>query len=256
VVDVQYRQCNGVPNVYSRHFDGSSCDCYPDQCFGATLLFFRDRKREHYENLNSNVFVWLNTLKIDYSDRDDEMLPKIVISIPKDSIYYNDARKHMSKKMKKNLDNFERDVENCNKYIEQINPTIRERIQSIISQPIHGRPSTEEISSIRSIVKTGYYQAIKSTDNVEDFIRGWDLTSKSGFTVSDTMRNILGAIQQDASVWKNILELQTKISQLTTEATVINNQSKEISLLMTHNRYRAKRICCPSLVKEIWHNIF
>jgi hypothetical protein len=176
-------------------------------------------------------------------------------------MFYDDAKRHMSRKMKKNLDNFENNVKRCNEFIDQINPKIREGIKAIVFEPIHGHISDEDVSSINGIVKTGYYQAIRSVDDIADAIRKWDLASKinsRGLTgkEADRARIILGTLQQDQPILNHLRGLQKKISDLTAEANIINSQATEIYSLITNHRYRAKHMCCPFLIKELWQSLF
>jgi hypothetical protein len=67
--DVEYeRRRHYISHSYTRDCDRDSSDYYYDQCSGAILRFFRDRKREHYDELNNNVFVWLKDLKLNINN--------------------------------------------------------------------------------------------------------------------------------------------------------------------------------------------
>jgi hypothetical protein len=94
----------------------------------------------------------------------------------------------------------------------------------------------------------GYYQAIRSVDDIADAIRKWDLAVKinsRGLTgkEADRARIILGALQQDQPILNLLRVLQKKLSDLTVEANVISTQADEINSLITNRRYRTKHRC-------------
>jgi hypothetical protein len=123
----------------------------------------------------------------------------------------------MSRKMKYDIDNFEKSLKECNDYIDSKNPLVNNRINEIISRPVYGKLSDDQISSIYNIVQICISQAIKGTDDVESFIKNWDMAAKLGthdFTTRseiDNGRSILAAIRQDNTIMDKIKELKSKI---------------------------------------------
>jgi len=242
------------------------CKCYSCTfCFnyynGSVYAFFSERKREHYYQLYENVFIWLDGLHLEYLTNDNPryILENVYAEIGKNSMFNEDARRHMSRRMRDNIDIFEKNLKGCNDYIDSTNPIINNVIHGIISQPIQAKLTEEQISSVYRIVHIGFSQAIKGTEDIETAVKNWDLATKAkaqGFntrTEIDNVKNILAAIQQDNTIIDKIKELKSKISSLENQQNIIKNQSKEISSQITANRYRARHRCCPSIFKELWH---
>ena len=238
----------------------SSCPLRSNYYHGSVYAFFSERRREHYDELNNNVFIWLRGLHLEYLENENPkyIVENIHVETGKNSMFYDDARRHMSRRMKSNIDNFERNLKQCNEYIDSINLLIDDRINEITSRPIHGQLTEDQISSIYSIVQVGFSQAIRS-EEMETAIRKWDFATKikaHGFTTEPEIgyaKNILAAIQKDETIMGKIKELKSKISSLEKQQDVIKNQSNEISSRIATHHYGAKRLCCPSLLKELWH---
>ena len=176
-------------------------------------------------------------------------------------MFYDDAKRHMSRKMKKNLDNFENNVKRCNEFIDQINPKIREGIKAIGIRTDTWTYIGRRCFLNQRYSKNGILPSHRSVDDIADAIRKWDLASKinsRGLTgkEADRARIILGTLQQDQPILNHLRGLQKKISDLTAEANIINSQATEIYSLITNHRNRAKHMCCPSLIKELWQSLF
>ena len=208
--------------------------------------------------------MWLDNLHFDFFDNENPnyILEDIHAMTGKDSMFYDDARRHMSKRMRHNIDSFENNLMNCNDYIHSSNLTIDNRIKEIIARPVSHRLTNEQISSIYRIVKIGFSQAIKGQEDVPTTIKNWDLSTKvraHGFTIqtdTDNAKNILAAIQQDQAIIDKVTELKSMITDLETQQDVIKNQSREISSRITSHHYRGRHRCCPSLIKELWYTLF
>jgi hypothetical protein len=259
--DIEYeRRRHDISYSYACDCDGDPSDYYHDQCNDAIFHFFRDRKRKHYDELNNNVFVSLKDLELEYVENDVDYIMKISYTIPKDPMFYNDAKKHMSRGLRKNISKFEKNVIACNEYIDEINPNIKKIIENIIAEPIHASISNEATTEVYRIVKIGFYQAVRSVDDVAIAIRKWDLSAKVGSRDfgkdTDRTRNILGTIQENSKIIGYVKGLQRKILDLKKEIDSINNQANEIYSLIINHRYHKKRLCCPSLIKEMWHDLF
>jgi hypothetical protein len=217
--------------------------------------------REHYDELNNSVFIWLNNLHLDFFDDENPnyILQYIDVGMGKDSMFYDDAKKHMSRKMRKNVDNFEEALKDCNNYIKSCNETIHNRIREIIATPVFGRLTDDQSSSIHRMLNIGFSQAIRNQEEILTAVKKWDFSSKVktyGFTTQnevDNAKNILGVIQQDQTILDNIRELRNRITELEKQRDTIKAQSNEISSRITSHHYRSKRRCCPSLFKELWH---
>jgi hypothetical protein len=80
-------------------------------------------------------------------------------------MFYEDARKHMSRTMKKNVDNFDEALESCNNYIKSSNEGIDKRIREIISRPVFSRLTDEQTSSICRILKIGLSRTYANSSN-------------------------------------------------------------------------------------------
>ena len=230
----------------------------------SVYTFFSDRRREHYDELNSNVFVWLENLVIEFFDEQNQqdILQKVYAEMGKDSIFYDDATRHMPKSMKQNIESFEKEVCAYNAYVQTSNVEIDNRIKEIVTRPIDIKLTDEQISTIYRLVKTGFSQAIKGEQEVSTFIKNWDLVAKlksHGFIAQpdfDNASNILGTIQQDTIIIDRVKQVRSNLIGLRTRQEVIKRQSKEISSLIVNHRYKAHHRCCPSLIREMWHTFF
>lgn len=255
--------------VGPQHNDTSLFDCVSCPiCFNyhhkSVYAFFSERRRAHYDELNNDVFVPLGGLRIIfYGDENPHyILEKFQVGMTEDLIFYDDARRHMPKKMKQNIENFEKNLNTCNVYIGTSNVTIDNRIKEIIARPIYAELKNEEVSSIYNIVKTGFSQAIKGNEEVSTTIKNWDLPAKLktyGFETQreiDNTTNILGAIQQDQIIVEYVTNVRNNKIDLQNKLDVIKNQSKDISSLIASHRYKARHRCCPSLIKEMWYTLF
>jgi hypothetical protein len=60
----------------------------------------------------------------------------------------------------------------------------------------------------------------------------------------------------DSEIIGYVEGLQRKILDLTKQIDSINKQANEIYSLIIKHRYHKKRLCCPSLIKEMWHDLF
>jgi multidrug resistance efflux pump len=164
----------------------------------------------------------------------------------KDSMFYDDAKRHMSRRMRHNIDNFEKSLKDYNDYVNSNNPIIDNGINGIISKPVYGKLTSDQISSIYSVIQIAFSQAIKGADDVETAIKKWDLAAKlrtSGFNTQseiDNVKSILAAIEQDQNTMDRIKELKSKINNLVKQQDIIKSQSKEISDQIQHNRYRGQ----------------
>jgi hypothetical protein len=238
----------------------ASCSLCGNYYSKSIYAFFSERRREHYDELNNNVFIWLDNLHLEFFEDENPhyILEKIQIEMATDSMFYDDARKHMSKKMKQNIENFEKNLSACNVCIHTSNVTIDNRIKEIIARPVYAKLTNEQVSSIYRIVQIGFSQTIKGDDEVSTIIRKWDFSSKLqtyGFTEQDVdnASNILGAVQQDQIIVECPIQVRKNIARLKSQQDVIKKQSKEISSRIASHHYRARHRCCPSLIKELWH---
>ncbi|HXX96791.1 MAG TPA: hypothetical protein VEL11_06710 [Candidatus Bathyarchaeia archaeon] len=89
------------------------------------------------------------------------------------SIFYDDARKHMPKRMKENIDNYDKDLHAYNAYVQTSNVAIDNRIKEIVTRPIDAKLTDDQISTIYRLVGTGFSQATKSEQEVSTFIKNW-----------------------------------------------------------------------------------
>lgn len=179
----------------------------------------------------------------------------------KDSMFYNDARRHMSRQMRKNVDNFEKSLKDYNDYINSNNEIIGNRINEIISRPVYSKLTNDQSSSIYSIVQLAFSQAIKGTDDVKTTLEKWNMATKlrsHGFNnqAETDAKSILAAIEQDQNIMDRIKELKSKINNLVKQQNIIKGQSREISNQIQHKVYRSVRRCCPNLIKELWHTLW
>jgi hypothetical protein len=252
---------------FNRSFGDCDCSIGPDYIgftFANGLSFFRGIRLEHYYQLRENVFVWLDRLHFQYLQNENRryILENIYVEMGKDSMFYDDARRHMSRRMRENIDNFEKSLKDYNVYVNSSNPTINDGINGIISKPVYGKLTSDQISSIYSTVQIAFSQAIKGADEVETSIKKWNMASKlstHGFNTQPEMdngKNILAAIQQDESIINTTKELKSRINNLIKQQDIIKSQSKEISDEIQHNRYKGVRRCCPTLIKELWHTMW
>lgn len=268
----KYRTCRISKEFDGRHqyntgdFYHSSRPIRLNHYNKSVYTFFSDRKREHYDELNNNVFVWLDDLHIEFLDDENPhyILEKIQVTMGKDTMFYYDARRHMPKKMKQNIENLEKNLNAYNTYIQTINIIIDNSIKGIIARPPLLFPASklknEQISIIYRLVKTGFSQAIKGEQEVSTFIKDWDFSGKlksHGFIKQeeiDNASNLLGIIQD--LIMDHAKQAQSNIIGLRAEQEVIKRQSKQISSRIVTHRYRAHHRCCPSLIKELWHTLF
>jgi len=255
---------------YYDFFNCDTCYCkcdsgiaYLDFTYAYDIPFFRGLRLEHYQELNNNVFVWLSGLDLVKDESDvnaRNTLFKLVFDVQQDSLSYDDARKHMPKKMKKNIDNYKKYIQEFNSHIDIINQKLAVRIQDIINRPVFGGLPQEKTNWIYDIVRIGYSQTLLDKENVDIAIKNWNLADKvrSRDFVDDeinNVRNILGAIAGDDVILQWLQETQDKIKYLTKIKDNIVNQAKEISIRIEIKRYRGVRRCCPNLIKELWHTI-
>jgi hypothetical protein len=225
----------------------------------SVYAFFSERRREHYDELNNNVFSWLDNLWIDYFDDGNEqhILQEMDVGIRTDSPFYHDARRHMSKKMKQNIEDLEMDLNVYNVYIQNSNVIIDSRIREIIARPAYAKLTNEEVSSIYGMLQVGFSQAIRGTEEISTYIRKWDFSSKLrsyGFNTDmevNTGSAIFGAIQYDQNIIEPITKVRSNRIDLQNKIDVIRNQSKEISSKIASHHYQARRRCCPSFIKEL-----
>jgi hypothetical protein len=112
------REFVGHQHYHISVFDTFSCPVCFNYYNKSVYTFFSDRRREHYDELNNNVFVQLDNLEIIFFDDENPhyILEKIQVEMAKDSMFYDDARRHMSKKMKQNIEDFENQLNAYNTY--------------------------------------------------------------------------------------------------------------------------------------------
>ncbi|MFZ0513689.1 MAG: hypothetical protein WAM14_18935, partial [Candidatus Nitrosopolaris sp.] len=178
------------------------------------------------------------------------------VVVGKDSPFYQDARRHMPKKMKQDIDDLEMemDLNTYNAYIQKSNIVIDSRIKEIIARPIYAKLTDGQISSIYRILQFGFSRAIKHTEEVSTYIKNWGFSSKlrlHGFNTEqeiNTATTILGTIEYD----QNIIELVTKVQNnrmdLEEKIDIIKNQSKKISSKIDSHQYQSRHRCCPSFI--------
>jgi hypothetical protein len=267
----KYPAYNNTRKGFARHrhyhisvFDTFSCPLCFNYYNKSVYTFFSDRKREHYDQLYNNIFKWLDNLQINffYDENTHYILDKIQVEMGKDSVFYDDARRHMPKSMRRNIESLEKDMDAYNAYVQTSNVAIDNRIKEIVTRPIDTKLTDEQISTIYRLVKTGFSQAIKGEQEVLTFIKNWDLVAKlksHGFTTQqefDSASNILRTIQQDQIIVEHVKQVQSNLIGLRTKSEVVMKQSRGISSRIVSHRYTAHHRCCPSLIKEMWHTLF
>lgn len=174
----------------------------------------------------------------------------------KDSPFYDDARRHTPKKMKQDIENFEKDLTACNVYIQTSNVKIDNRIKEIITRPTYAKLTTEQVSSIYGMLKIGFSQAIRGEEEVSTYMKNWNFSSKLrsyGFNTEEEINigsNILGAIRYDRTIMEAITQVQKNRIDLQNKQDEIRKQSKQISSKIDSHRYHARHRCCPSIIKE------
>jgi hypothetical protein len=183
-------------------------------------------------------------------------LQKLVFDVQQTSISYDDARKHMPRKMRKNIDNYKKAIEDFNTYVDNINPSVTQRIQDIIDTNL----PEQKRDWIYDLAKIGFYQSLFKEENVAVALRNWILPDKVAsrdFVDAEvaSARNILNAIQEDQTILGALEKIQIKIRSLAEQRNNIARQSKEISNQIIHKHYRGRRWCCPNLIKEMWHTL-
>jgi len=240
------------------------CECILGDCDDAfadagDFGFFRGLRAEHYQQLYNNVFVWLNNPALMKDETDANIrntLQKLIFDVQQTSISYEDARKHMPRKMRKNIDNYKKAIEDYNTYIDNINPSVTQRIQDIIDTNL----PEQKRDWIYDLAKIGFCQSLFKEENVAAALRNWNLPDKvvsRDFVNAEanSARNILNAIQEDQTILRTLDTVQNRIRSLTEHKNTIARQSNEISNQIVHNRYRGRRWCCPNLIKELWHSL-
>lgn len=155
---------NEYPGILQWNNDDSECISCSFCCSynnRSIYAFFSERRREHYDELNE-VFTWLDNLHIDFFDIENPyyVLPRIEVGVGKDSMFYDDATRHMSKKMKQNIENFEKSLNTCNAYIQSSNIAINNLIKE---KPAYANLTNEQSSSIYRMTKIAFKQSKTKT---------------------------------------------------------------------------------------------
>jgi hypothetical protein len=75
----------------------------------------------------------------------------------------------MPKRMKENIDNYDKDLHAYNAYVQTSNVAIDDRIKEIVTRPIDAKLTDDQISTIYRLVGTAFSQAtfIKSVVNMK-----------------------------------------------------------------------------------------
>jgi hypothetical protein len=128
----RFRWCDDILYRDNHHCKCPSCPICLDYYSWSIHTFFSERIREHYDELKNNVFRWLDNLHLGFFDETNvDILPKIYAQMGKDSMFYDDAKKHMSRRMKENIEKFEKSLISYNEYIDSSNAVISQRIKEI-----------------------------------------------------------------------------------------------------------------------------
>jgi hypothetical protein len=133
-------------NAVSVHDSYCNCECWACYYYiyyanksGST--FFRDLTQQHYNQLNRHVFQLLNDLRPQFEERHPEnrqSLARLLITVPNTSIFYTDARRHMTQQIRTNIDNLLEQLRQYNGQVDLINPNLAEIIDNIMNAAMSG----------------------------------------------------------------------------------------------------------------------
>jgi hypothetical protein len=253
----------------SCRIDCSSCFIHSPILHDTELRFFSGLKKAHYDQLNEHVFIPLSLMQLRFDPTSHtnltQTIDRISVEIPTYSAFYNDARKHMSRGFKKHVDNLLTQFNQFNVNVNTANTIVTNRINEIISRAMPGPLSPENTQTLYNMVHNAFCEVIQRTEALQTAFSIYGMTTKvsDGRTGAyafgnqrDLAINILTTIEHDVNISQQLEVLRNNMSQLRELVTPVIIRSKEISSEINLSRYKGRHRCCPSLIKELWHNLF
>ena len=138
------------------------------------------------------------------------------------------------------------------------------RINGIINPAMPGPLDEKFVPSIYQIARDAFEHVILTSEGeIEDVLRSYDMQHKVhlngsgayGFTGQEPRAiNILHTIEVNTQVRQDLQNLRNMIKDIMLLINEIGGQTSEIIQEINDNRYHKKRLCCPSLIKELWHS--
>lgn len=191
-------------------------------------------------------------------------LSRLRINIPANSAFYADARKHLSKQVRNNIDKLLERFSDYNGQIDAINPTMTSRINEIINPAMPGPLDERFVPSIYQIIRDAFQEVILTPEgSIEDALRNHDMrrkvhvdrTGAYGFTGQEQRAiNILNTIEANTQIRQELQGLRNRIIDIRSLIDNISSQASGIIQEIHERRYHKKRLCCPSLIKELWRS--
>jgi hypothetical protein len=185
-------------------------------------------------------------------------------SIPTDSAFYSDGRRHLSKQVKKKIDELLKQLNAYNKQVDSLNPAMSSRINEIINPAMPGPLDEKFVPSIFQIIRDAFTSVVLTSDGeIEDAFKSYDMqrkiqqngTGAYGFTGQEQRAiSTLNAVETNTRIRQDLQGLRNMIVNIRLLVNSIGNESSEIIQEIYDNRYHKKRLCCPSLIKELWHS--
>jgi hypothetical protein len=246
--------------------DSNNCHCQCTACpiccyynYGDVFTFFRNLRQQHYDQLNQHVFIPLSNLRPQFDQPDGQPLARLLVIIPTNSDFYAEARRHMNQNLRDEIDRVLTRINNYNNQVETLNQTLTGIINGIINQPALGTLNPIHIPSIFQMTALAIRDVLLRPENtIQEAFANYDMGSQVGggfrFNGQEQIAiRILSNIQDNLEIRESLEQLRNTIRDIVGDMNNISTQALETDTEIQQQRYRRRRRCCPSIIREIFH---